>query len=440
MTTIYDAQEPNFPAGQGLRAIRLCFAVAISALLFAFATPSRIEAGEESRETGGQLAVAWNQLAYDIAFAEDEFLTFKGHRALAMMHLAMHDALNTIDPIYERYRYSGQQVTADPTAAAAQAGYEVLISQYPDQQTKLDAELASWLDTVPDGTPKSVGVELGKASAVAILAGRDHDGWDDQGTYSFGDSPGQYRTTPSWDGFVLQPGFRKAKPFALTSAKQFRPSSPPLLTSTAYAEAFDEVKTYGAANSQERSAEQSGYALWWMEFSEGSVNRLARQLLQDRDVELWAANRVFAHINMALFDVYVSVWDSKYEYNHWRPYTAIRRAADDDNAGTFPDPNWEPLKPTPPFPEYVSAHAAGCAAAFAVLAHTFGDDEPFTMETLTAPSSMPTRSFTHFSQAADECADSRVRLGWHFRYAVNEGLSLGSRVAGYVLDSRLKNN
>jgi hypothetical protein len=73
-----------------------------------------------------------------------------------------------------------------------------------------------------------------------------------------------------------------------------------------------------------------------------------------------------------------------------------------------------------------------------VLARIFGDDGSFTMETLTAPPGMPTRSFTRFSQAANECADSRVVLGWHFRYATDEGLKLGSRVADYVLVNYLR--
>jgi PAP2 superfamily len=438
------AREIGHPLAAGLHARTGAFcarprlAGMSLAVLLILAAPWAADATAPPRTKGAQLAVAWNRLAYDIAFAEDEFLTFKGHRAFAMMHLAMHDALNTIDPAYQRYAYSGERVAGDPTAAAAQAAYRVLVSQYPDQRMKLDGELASWLEAVPNSSLKDRGVDLGNAAATAILALRKGDGWDTQGTYAFVAGPGQYQTTPPWDGFVLQPGFRAAQPFALMAASQFRPPPPPALTSAAYAKAFDEVKAYGSANSQVRSADQSGYAVWWMEFSEGSVNRLARQLLQDRRVDLWSANRMFAYLNMALLDVYIAVWDSKYEYNHWRPYTAVRQAAKDGNPATSPDPSWQPLRPTPPFPEYASAHAAGCAATLTVLARIFGDDGSFTMETLTAPPGMPTRSFTRFSQAANECADSRVVLGWHFRYATDEGLKLGSRVADYVLVNYLR--
>jgi len=102
-------------------------------------------------------------------------------------------------------------------------------------------------------------------------------------------------------------------------------------------------------------------------FAEGSVNRLARQLVTQRKTHLWQGARMFALINMSAFDGYVADWDSKYEYDHWRPYTAIREAANDGNAGTAPDLTRQPLRTTLPHPEYVSAHAVGCSASFEVL-------------------------------------------------------------------------
>ena len=121
-----------------------------------------------------------------------------------------------------------------------------------------------------------------------------------------------------------------------------------------------------------RTDEQTAYAVWWMEFAEGSVNRLARQLAVDRNLHLWKAARLFAHVGVALYDTYVATWDSKYVYDHWRPYTAIRDADTDGNPRTSPDAIWVPLRPTPPFPEYVSAHAAACGASFGVLQQAFG--------------------------------------------------------------------
>jgi hypothetical protein len=73
-----------------------------------------------------------------------------------------------------------------------------------------------------------------------------------------------------------------------------------------------------------------------------------------------------------------------------------------------------------------------------VLESTFGKDVPFTMATTTAPPDMPTRSFSSFRDAARECADSRVQLGWHFRYAAEAGLTLGRNVAKRTIRRQLK--
>ena len=382
--------------------------------------------------------VSWNALAHDVAFAEDQFLTFKGQRALAMMHLAMHDAINTIVPLYATYAYSGGHRSAHPLAAAAQAAHDVLVAQYPDQNVKIAGELDRWLAQVADGSLRHDGTALGNAAAAAVLAKRDGDGWNFSGSHQFHDGSGRYQTTPPWNGFVAQPGFRFAKPFVLEYAYQFRPSPPPPLRSTAYARAFREVKEHGAADSARRTNDQSAYAIWWMEFAEGSVNRLARQLSTDRNVNLWPAARLFAHVGVALYDGYVATWDSKYFYDHWRPYSAIRGGDADDNPRTEADPTWEPLRPAPPFPEYVSAHAAACAASFGVLRDVFGRGVSFTMETTTAPAGMPTRTFASFDAAAAECADSRVRLGWHFRYATEAGLALGKQIARHTLSQSLR--
>ena len=416
--------------------IKVTFRVILAGVLVS--TIVRAEPLIPPGDLDSDVIVSWNAIAHDIAFAEDQFLTFKGQRALAMMHLAMHDALNSIVPIYETYAVPGGHYAANAIAAAAQAAHDVLMAQYPGQQGRLAGELSRWLAQISDEAMRDRGTAIGRAAAAAVLARRNGDGWDTTGSYQFQDGPGRYQTTPPWEGFVAQPGFRLARPFVLKYPQQFRPPPPPPLRSTPYARSFREVKEYGAEDSTRRTSDQTAYAVWWMEFAEGSVNRLARQLASDRNLNLWSAARMFAHIGVALYDTYVATWDSKYRYDHWRPYTAIRAAEIDRNSRTEPDANWQPLRPTPPFPEYVSAHAAACGASFAILRHVFGHRVPFTMETSTAPPGMPTRAFESFDAAAAECADSRVRLGWHFRYATEAGLSLGTQIARYALGRSLR--
>ena len=298
----------------------------------------------------GLLVASWSQRAYDVAFAEDQFFTFKGHRAFAMMHIAMHDALNGIVPFYRRYTAIDPDPVAHPIAAAAQAAHHVLSSQYPGAQAGLDAELARWLSGVRDGAHKTRGIALGQRAATAILALRAGDGWDFPGSYTFETQIGAYQTTPPWNGFVLQPGFRFARPFGLEAPSQLRPAPPPALAGPEYVAAFGEVKDSGRVDSAVRTPDQTAYAIWWMEFAEGSVNRLARQLVTQRDTHLWQAARLFALLNMTIFDSYVAVWDAKYEHNHWRPYTAIREAGRDPSPATSPIPCGSRFAPLPPSP------------------------------------------------------------------------------------------
>lgn len=392
------------------------------ALLVGVPVTLAITAARE-REPDGSTVTSWNETAYQIAIAADSFQTFKGHRALAMVHIAMHDAVNGATPRFRQYAFFGRDTLADPAVAAAQAAHDVLRAVYPGAATAIDAKLASAMTTTSNGSA-SRGTELGRKAAAAILEKRRGDGVDVMGSYSFRKTAGAYATTPPWNGFVAWPGFRYARPFALTSPGQVRPPPPPALESREYAKALNEVRQMGAATSTARSADQTGYGVWWMEYAEGSVNRLARRLARERKLPLAETARLFALLNVAIFDDYLAVWDSKFEYNHWRPYTAIREAAN-------PDSTWQPLRPTPPFPEYVSAHAGACGASFAIVERVLGD-QSFTMQTTTAPAGMPARRFASFADAAAECADSRVRLGWHFRYATDAGLELGRAVAEYV--------
>jgi hypothetical protein len=382
----------------------------------------------------GQIVIEWNARAYESAFTEDQFLTFKGQRAHAMMHLAQHDALNGIERRYypylpDRRRPKKLAPHADPRAAAAQAAHDVLLSQYPKDAAALGALLEKQLAEIPAGAGREAGRDLGHGAAASILAVRAGDGILAEGSYSFATGPAAYQTTPDWKGFVAAPGLATSRPFMLHSGDQFRPGPPPAVSGATYAAALQEVLAFGAADSKVRSVEQTAYAVWWMEFAEGSVNRLARKLAAQARLDLWETARLFALLDASLIDVYIAVWDSKFHFNHWRPYTAIRAAGHE---------GWAPLRPTPPTPDYASAHAAGCATSFRVLEEFFPRVASFTMDSKTAPPGMPTRTFDSFHKASRECGDSRVRLGFHFRYATDAGERMGRAIAEHLLATRLR--
>jgi membrane-associated phospholipid phosphatase len=287
-----------------------------------------------------------------------------------------------------------------------------------------------------------------------VLAARQGDRWDGEGEYAWQPpAPGVYAEfrehsgTP--EGFVFGAGWARAEPFTLGDPSRFRAPPPPPIDSAAYARAFAEVKELGAFDSATRTADQSHQAMWWKEFVESSHNRLARRLVREEGLDPWQAARLFALLETSLYDAYVAVFDNKLVHNHWRPYTAIRQAADDGNPATEADPAWDNLhRHTYAFPSYPSAHGAACAAAATVLADTFGAERPVTMTTERVDRAGPlsekvpiepaSRSFPSFAAAAEECALSRVWLGIHFRYDSTAGTALGRRIGRHVVEGFLQ--
>lgn len=429
-------------------------------------------------------AVAWNQLVLELAEKEDGFLTLKGVRTAAMMHLAMYDAFHSVPrPLPARSvewgrpgtvqtsRSDGRAVVRKVVGTDSQdrdaiaiavntAAFAIVESQFPNHRPESDALLQSMTShVVPSSATVTASAErgsaiaearrIGKRAALDILHERDGDGWDQEAEYTIHPmAPGVYAEfhehsgTP--EGFVFGAGWAQAKPFLLESPGQFRSPPPPEIDSDAYTTAFAEVKEVGANQSRVRTADQSHLAMWWKEFVESSHNRLARELIVQERLPLEASIRLLALLNASIFDAYVCVFDNKFHYNHWRPYTAIRWAAHDGNPRTQPDPEWTNLHDhTYAFPSYPSAHGCASTAAMTVLADTFGDDYAFTMEIPQVDSAGPfsgkitmnpsTRSFRRFSEAGMECALSRVYLGIHFRYDSEEGYALGRRIGTYAI-------
>jgi hypothetical protein len=398
--------------------------------------------------------VEWNERVLAAAEAEDGFLTLKGLRTAAMMHIAMHDALANIDGRHRPYLYDSPADDAAPLAAIAQAAAVVAGRQYADRKAQFDALRDRQLDRLGAAGGRDAGLDLGEAAARAILAHRDGDGWDSEAKYSWHPmGPGVYAEfeehsgTPK--GFVFGAGWAKARPFALEAQDQFRAPPPPAIESAEYTRAYNEVADVGRYQTLNRTPDQTHIALWWKDFAENSHNRLARDLVLRERLSLEEAARLFALLNIGIYDGYVSVFDNKFHYNHWRPYTAIRWAANDGNPDTVPDETWDNLhRHTYAFPSYPSAHGTACAAAMSAFTDVFGDDYAFTMRIpqvdVAGPFSAkirmspPTRSFESFSAAARECALSRVYLGIHFRYDSTAGVELGERIGRYVIDNYLR--
>ena len=387
-----------------------------------------------------ELVIDWNATAYQVIKASDGYSDpLHASRALAMMHLAMHDAINAARPRYATYTSSERDAASDPAIAGVSAAHDVLAALYPKQQeTLLKAALDKSMVDAGLGADVVRGTALGKRVAADVLRRRAADGSGATEAYKPGDRPGQYRFTPGFD-LVVHPQWRTVQPFALSNPGQFRVAPPPSLRSNAYTVAFNEVKSVGTkAADAKRIPDDTYLAAFWYEFSDIGWNRIARVVSRDHQQDLWQRARTFALLNAAMADAYIAGWDSKMHYDFWRPVTAIRAADTDGNPDTTADAGFTPLMVSPPVQDHPSTHSALGAAAATVLAHAFGRDHlKFTMASPSALPASPTRTFRSFSEAARENADSRVKAGIHFRFATDEGLKLGNNVGRHVAQTLL---
>lgn len=394
--------------------------------------------GSSSLPEDTEMVIDLNDLTYTIAFQHDQFYSFIGVRALTMVHLAVHDIFNAIDPQYEPYYFHSKDSDFDPVAAAATSTRIILSETYPKRRDTINEVCMRWLNSQPEGKLKIKGVAIGKTVADQYISLRQNDGHEKQGNYTPMTKPGDYQYTPEYD-WVWKPDFSVARPFTLDSVSQFRSPPPPTLDSRVYAASFNEVKAYGVKNSTVRTQDQTHFAHWWAEFGEHSWNRIGRITAPKKQLSALETNRMFAYINMNLYDLYLASFDSKYHYDTWRPYTAIRSQTDDQNPLTQSVPGWEPEMLTPPWPEYPSAHAAVGASGAEILTHVYGSPQlNFTMKSVSAPEDSPERTYDNLDQAANDCADSRIMNGFHFRFATEEGKNQGRAVARHTLRHYLR--
>lgn len=383
--------------------------------------------------------IEWDEIAYQAFGGEAYQHSLMASRINAMTHLAMHDALNALFPVYEKYAFTGYNAAADPIAAAASAAHTVLVSEIPDKTEYLDSALLQSLATVPGSKEKEMGIQLGKAAGQAIL--------DERANYGSAGNPitpvipsdigGVYQPVPPFD-FVFAPYWQDVKPFGLKRKDQFRSLPFPSLDSEAYIVAFNEVKEIGKLNSTSRTKDQTAYSYFWYEFSEAGWNRVTRVVATGKKLDLMKTARLFALVDMAMADAYIAGWDSKFYHNLWRPYTAIHKGQIDGKDGTEEDQAWESEMPTPPVQDYPSTHSALGNAAAAVLAGILGENTGFSMSSPTALPGAGERSFSSFKDAAQENADSRVTAGIHFRFACEAGLDLGDQIGQWIVNHHLK--
>lgn len=433
--------------------MKIIFKVAV--LLFLISCSSTQQQSTRSiNKQSATMITSWNKKIIESAIKEDGLLTLKGVRTAAMLHIAMHDALNNVVPQFEVFVLKQPDSGAEPITAMVEAAFTIANTFYPDSAELWLSEKKRWTQHIDQSTAQKKGIALGKAVAQAVIRSRNNDRWNSKAEYLWHPmAPGVYAEfnehsgTPK--GFIFGAGWANVKPFALTSNKQFVSPPPPDISSNEYTQAFNEVKQVGRFKSSVRTPDQTHLALWWKDFAEKSHNKLARELSQQQNLGLAKAARLFALLNISIFDAYVDVFYNKFLYNHWRPYTAIRWASHDGNPDTIEDLSWTNThQHTYAFPSYPSAHGTACTAAMTVMADVFGNNLAFKMTTKEVDKAGPfsgkmsmnpeTRSFNHFSDAAMECSMSRVYLGIHFRYDSIEGNKLGAKIGNFIVTNYMR--
>ena len=342
-------------------------------------------------------------------------------RALAIVHLAIHDAVVGINGGFTPY-LTGLPAAPPPAATAsavAWAAYKTLVALFPAQTGMLTAKLAAApVSTTPDDVP---GQAYGLAIAKAVLDLRKND---DNGT-----SPGhvasqaRFRHRPDPDNAQ---GFHAAY-YGDTTALFATHGTPPALLApplpptdlAEYNKAVAQVYRNGIKQELAGTLPNTGDrrtptetligVFWGYDGAKGLgtpprlYNQMVRKVVAAQETLLGTVGtaltirqaRILALVNVAMADAGILAWREKYKWDVWRPVVGIREHDDSTgpqgtgspNLSVSADPFWLPLgaprsnepgtkNVTPPFPAYPSGHATFGAAAFHVTRRFYGVTDP----------------------------------------------------------------
>jgi len=410
-----------------------------------------------------EMVIRWNDAATYVVVrtlqlqAAPRIPPFRESHYYAMVNLAMHDALNNIVPKYKSYALNARDKDADPNAAIAKAAHDVIsfffgklnppANNTPQSiQDSIHNLLEQSLNSIANSEAKSKGIALGSAAAQAIIQNRTNDGsLSATGTITQGINPGEYRSTPPFTatGFYDSPGWGNVKTFGIQNSTQFPVPPPYSLTSPEYTTDYNEVKRLGCSTCtgvNGRTQDQENIAKFWVESSAFGWNKVAKEIVDQKNMDAWKTARLFALLQMSVADAYIACLKAKMIHFFWRPYTAILQGDNDGNPNTVADPTWQVLvAPIPPIADHPSAHAAAGGAAAELLKQFFEKDEfDFSFESSTLPGNA--RNYGSLSQAARENSLSRIYVGYHFRKAVDDGEALGKSVGGWIATHALPEN
>lgn len=406
---------------------------------------------------GNETIIKWNEL---LGAAIDEKLPIPLEvKIYAMVTISMHDALNNVVPVYETYALNNSSVDASAIskanstqiadAAVSKAARDVMVTLYPRSLIAADNLLNEVLSSISDEVFKTKGVEIGKQAAIAMLQKRQGDfpflftaytpSSNMPGVYQANFPPYMFPNLPIWPAnAVYVPNLGDLAPFGIASSDQFMNETPYSIGSQEYAVDYNEVKSLGCAGCTARTPEQTEIALFGVENMASSINRLARTLIIQYELNGWESARLIALLEMGVMDSFIASFKEKSEFTFWAPITAIKAGATDGNPETTGDPTWISMRTTPPVFEFPSTQAYGSGAASEVFRLFFKTDEANFMTS--SPYYLPgvERTFSSFSDFSRELAESRIFLGHHFRHSNVVGELHGIELGRYIFENNFR--
>ena len=411
----------------------------------------------------GNTVAQWNKIAEDTVVGSGAFQN-EGLIYMAYTSAAVYNAVVAIEGGYTPLLGSTLTTPAGASAdcAVVEAAYQTLhyyFSVFPALVATLDADHAEALANLGGCTSDGgAGTSVGSAAASEVIydrtTGPNPDGrMTPIGTTSpfptLTPGPGVWRLTPPFAA-PQTPWVANVRPFILGSAAQVLPDPPPSLSSSTWVEAFNQIKTYGAADSTARTQEQTDIAKFWSANVIRQENRVVRAIAAARGLDLLQTARLAAMVNVVGADAQISVMYAKYHYLFWRPVTAIDPTSvtadgygpvpgfDDGNPATVEQTGWRPLLTTPNHPEYPCAHCSISSATAEVYSTFLGTNrinlDVHGFDPAGPPGNLDAvRHFEMPNDLRNEVIYARLWAGLHYHFSGVAGIVLGRNVAKYDL-------
>lgn len=438
---------------------RTCRTVTVLAMTWALLSSFAVvqAAADPAVTSSTNVATRWIEQAFGAVRSGNPALhtaTPGAGRTYAMTAAAMYDAVNGIDVadgLSTRDRaliasYEGAPSGGSREAAASAAAHAVLTSLFPSRSASLDQAHAAELAALGSDPTVETGRSWGAVVGSEVVTLRSNDGTQTSSSQPGTSGPGAFpRTFGSTQ-------FRNMAPFGVASIGDHLASGPPELTSSEYAESFNEVKALG--NFTDTDFERSAIARHWL--AEGGTVKesglwfkVALNVIKDQGTaaSLSDTTRLLGLLGMGIADSVATAWSDKFNHHFWRPGDAIRQASTDGNPATEEDPSWNPRAgicsaTTMPFcsvfggtPEHTSGTSMFAGVASTILASFYCTDRvPFSFEGETGSS---VRSYGAFSEAAREAGRSRIYGGIHFQFSNDAGREAGKEIGREIVRTRL---